>query len=249
MSRTVDRTQSTEMRGAGNGSSKRSFAPEFREDAVTTVLDSSWPIAQIARELNIGEGTLENWVNTYRRAHEDEPTFDVTDRARFCEVERRLREVKMENEFLKKGRLVLRPGSPASEKHEFIDTTLTDADCVYPIHLMCVWLEVSRSGFYDWRSRPESATARRWAELTLLIAHEFDDSDQTYGYRRVHAALNRHGVQVGVELVRHLMRDLGPYPCLPRPRRLFLHRPQDRARPPHGVPDPRSRHTRHCQLH
>jgi len=50
-----------------------------------------------------------------------------------------------------------------SEKYEFDETMLTDSDCQYPIHLMCVWLAVSRSGFYDWRGRPRSATARRRA--------------------------------------------------------------------------------------
>jgi len=63
----------------------RTFSPEFREDAAKLVIDSSRPIAQVARELGIGEATL-----------------DGSDRARLREVERQLREVKMENEFLKK---------------------------------------------------------------------------------------------------------------------------------------------------
>lgn len=80
---------------------KRSFSPEFREDAVKMVIDSSGPIAQVARELNIGEGTLGNWVGTYRREHaREEPPLDVSDRARLREVERELCEVRMENEFL-----------------------------------------------------------------------------------------------------------------------------------------------------
>ena len=82
---------------------RRTFSPEFREDAVKLVSDSSRPIAQVARELGIGEATLGNWVNRYRRDHAGEgPPLDVSDRARLREVERRLREVKMENEFLKK---------------------------------------------------------------------------------------------------------------------------------------------------
>ena len=84
--------------------SKRAFSPEFREDAVKLVIDSSRPIAQVARELGIGEATLGNWVNKYRRDHAgEEAPLDVSDRARLREVERQLREVRMENEFLKKG--------------------------------------------------------------------------------------------------------------------------------------------------
>ncbi len=86
-----------------------------------------------------------------------------------------------------------------SEKYEFVETMLTDSDCQYPIRLMCLWLAVSRSGFYDWRGRPQSATARRRNELKVLIAAEFADSDEASGYRRVHAALARRGFVVGKE--------------------------------------------------
>lgn len=82
---------------------KRSFSPEFRDDAVKLAIESSRPIAQVARELGIGEGTLGSWVNKYRRDHAgEEPPLGVSDRARLREVERQLREVKLENEFLKR---------------------------------------------------------------------------------------------------------------------------------------------------
>lgn len=106
-----------------------------------------------------------------------------------------------------------------SEKYEFVETMLTETNNQYPIHLMCLWLAVSRSGFYDWRGRPQSATARRRAELKVLIVEEFADSDEASGYRRVHAALARQGVVVGKDLVRFLMRELGLVPCQPRPWR------------------------------
>jgi hypothetical protein len=48
---------------------------------------------------------------------------------------------------------------------------------------MCGWLEVSRSGFYEWRDRPLSATAERREELQLYIVRSFEQSDGTYGYR------------------------------------------------------------------
>jgi len=40
-----------------------------------------------------------------------------------------------------------------SEKYEFIETMLTSPQkYLYPVTLMCLWLSISRSGFYDWRS-------------------------------------------------------------------------------------------------
>ena len=79
------------------------YSPEYREEAVKMVIDTSQPIVQVARELGINEGTLGNWVSKYRREHaDDDPALDVSERARLREAERQLREVKMENEFLKK---------------------------------------------------------------------------------------------------------------------------------------------------
>jgi len=47
--------------------------------------------------------TLGNWVSVYRRDHGgEEPGLDVGERTRLRELERKYREVKLENEFLKK---------------------------------------------------------------------------------------------------------------------------------------------------
>lgn len=81
----------------------RKFSSEFRDDAVRLVIEASRPIAQVARELGINEGTLGNWVTQYRAEHAgDEPPLTVSERARLNEAERLLRELRMENEFLKK---------------------------------------------------------------------------------------------------------------------------------------------------
>jgi transposase InsO family protein len=87
---------------------------------------------------------------------------------------------------------------------------------------MCGWLGVSKSGYYEWRSRPESATAQRRELLKIKIRALFEANEETYGYRRLHAALVRGGEQVSGELVRQLMRVLGLVPCQPRPWRRSL---------------------------
>ena len=99
---------------------------------------------------------------------------------------------------------------------------------------MCRWLEVSRSGFYEWRDGPESATAGRRGILALCVQKSFEDSDGTYGYRRVHADLVAWGVRAGPELVRPVMRELGLEACQPRPWRFSLTEGDGRE---HGIPD------------
>jgi putative transposase len=99
---------------------------------------------------------------------------------------------------------------------------------------MCSWLEVSRSGFYDWKTRPESATVKRRELLKIKIKVLFDLNNEEYGYRRMHRALVRGGEQCSDELVRQLMRELGLVPCQPKPYRRSLTE-QDGAAGP--VPD------------
>src|SRR5258708_5297365 len=82
---------------------------------------------------------------------------------------------------------------------------------------MCRWMEVSRSGFYDWRNAPESATVKRRGILALYVEKSFDDSDGTYGYRRGPADPAARG---------------GPAGPAPGPPGL----PPPRSRPPPALP-------------
>ncbi len=118
---------------------------------------------------------------------------------------------------------VLRKGSPVASKYEFIETMRLDtAEYVFSVEFMCERLDVSKSGYYDWRRRPHSATVRRREKLKLLVTKAFAMSDSTYGYRRIHAQVARWGHTAGLELVRQLMRELGLMPCQPRPKRFGL---------------------------
>ena len=63
----------------------------------------------------------------------------------------------------------------------------------YPVARMCEWLDVSRAGYYQWVTRPASATARRRATLATLIERIFNASGGTYGARRVTADLRTSG--------------------------------------------------------
>jgi len=102
-----------------------------------------------------------------------------------------------------------------SEKFAFIDAEKAQ----YAVVKMCAWLNVSTSGYYEWVDRPPSTTARRREHLSALVQAIFEESDATYGYRRIHAALVRQGDECGSELVRDIMRELDLVPCQPRPWR------------------------------
>ena len=102
-----------------------------------------------------------------------------------------------------------------SDKYAFIDAEYAAA-AAPTIARMCRWLQVSRSGYYEWLHRPASPTAQRRERLKIQIRALFDASDGSYGYRRLHQVLVRGGERVGPELVRELMRELGLVACQPR---------------------------------
>jgi transposase len=82
---------------------RRNYSPEFKEEAVRAVIESSRPVAQVAKELGIHEATLGSWVNAYRREHVgDEPPLTVSERARLREQEAELRELRQKVLFLEK---------------------------------------------------------------------------------------------------------------------------------------------------
>ena len=82
---------------------RRKFSPEFKDEAVKMVIQSSRAVAEVAREIQVNEGTLGNWVNKYRVDHAgEEPPLSISDRVRLRELERENRELKMKSEFLGK---------------------------------------------------------------------------------------------------------------------------------------------------
>ena len=48
---------------------RRRFDPDFRAGAVRIVKESGKPIAQVARDLGINEGTLANWLARDRQVN------------------------------------------------------------------------------------------------------------------------------------------------------------------------------------
>jgi transposase len=69
---------------------------------VAGMLVARWS-RRVARELQVNEQTLRNWVNDYRKAHAaDEPPLTVSERARLRQLEKEVRELRLEKEFLGK---------------------------------------------------------------------------------------------------------------------------------------------------
>ena len=82
----------------------------------------------------------------------------------------------------------------------------------FPVGAACEAVEVSRSGFYDWKTRQAAPPTQRQlgeAALVALIRDIFDASDGNYGVPRIYKALRKAGLKVNKKRVERLMRRHG----------------------------------------
>lgn len=79
------------------------YSQEFKDEICREIINRSRPIAAVAKEHGLVEQTVGNWVRKYKEAHAgEEPELTLSERARLRELEREVRELRQENEFLGK---------------------------------------------------------------------------------------------------------------------------------------------------
>ena len=86
----------------------------------------------------------------------------------------------------------------------------------WPVRLLCDALEVSASGYYAWRGRPESARVSVNRGLLADVRRIHEQHRRRYGAPRIHAALRAEGRSVSRGRIERLMRRHGIRAATPR---------------------------------
>ena len=81
---------------------RKKYDTEFREGAVRIVEETRKPIAQVARDLGVNEGTLGNWVNQARAAREGRGELAKDDYEELKRLRAGVAELRMERDVLKR---------------------------------------------------------------------------------------------------------------------------------------------------
>lgn len=92
-------------------------------------------------------------------------------------------------------------------KYAFIKTVKAE----FSICHLCRFLQVSRSGFYDWLGRPESRMLRRHRDLEGEIKRIHDQNNQSYGVVKCWKALKNKGLVCGRDQVARIRRKNNIY--------------------------------------
>ena len=81
----------------------RKFDQDFQQGAVRLVFETGKPIAQVARELGINEGTLGNWcAHERRRRDEGNAALSESERAELERLRKENVELRMQRDVLKR---------------------------------------------------------------------------------------------------------------------------------------------------
>jgi transposase len=83
---------------------RRSFTPEYKAEAVRLVREGSKGLAQVAKELDLADSVLRNWVNeaTGGEGKRLEQTLTTEEREELVRLRKENRQLQMERDFLKK---------------------------------------------------------------------------------------------------------------------------------------------------
>ena len=81
---------------------RKKYDREFREGAVRIVYETKKPIAAVARDLGVNEGTLGNWVARDREARAGTDGLSAGDVAELRRLRAENAELRMERDVLKR---------------------------------------------------------------------------------------------------------------------------------------------------
>jgi len=184
---------------------RRSFTPEFKQEAASLVLDQGYTIAQASTSLGVGESALRRWVQQLTDEREGitpKGKALTAEQRRIQELEARCKRLEQEKDILKKGYRSLDVGR--HESYALIDQLSEQM----PVEMVCNAFDISRSSYYEYRQRRKHIDVERLV-LKAQVNRLFTKSRSSAGSRTIKGLLSEEGIVVGRFKVRRLMSELG----------------------------------------
>ncbi|MEJ5898391.1 IS3 family transposase [Aquabacterium sp. G14] len=190
------------------------YTLEYKLEAVRQV-KAGQSGAVVAKVLGIPSSNVSNWVRLDAKGQlggvvpSQKAPVVTAEQMELARLRAEVARLKMERDIAKKGRSVLCAGCAA--KYAWVRQMSGKA---WPVSLMCEVLEVSTSGYFNWK-RGQDAPGHgpsRFQSDEALLAHMraiHAEIKGEYGWPRMHKELLARGIRVGKERVRVLMQRHG----------------------------------------
>ncbi|WP_294163881.1 IS3 family transposase [uncultured Senegalimassilia sp.] len=177
-------------------------ADELRRETVDCMISAGRPITQCCSELGLNPRTVGKRVQDRRRELAGEPDRKAGDRE-LREARKRIRELEMENAFLKKSAAFFAKEQGVAARYR----PMLAERAEHPIRMMARILGVSRSRFCSWLAGgcPEDD----WSAEREAVRRVRLKPDRRFGFRFVKCFLPAEFSGLSLYRVRNLMRELG----------------------------------------
>ena len=89
---------------------RRSFDPQFRLESAQLVVDQGYSLRAACESMGVGRTTMENWVRQLRKERKGvtpKASALTPDQRKIQELEKKIRQIEMEKEILKKATALL----------------------------------------------------------------------------------------------------------------------------------------------
>ncbi|WP_157420055.1 IS3 family transposase [Oceanisphaera avium] len=195
---------------------KRNFTPEFRLEAAQLVIDQNYTVRQAAEAMSVGYSTMDTWARQLRKERNGETskaTPMTPDQLRIRELEKRIREIEMEKDILKKGYRSLDVRLP--EQFSLIEKLKTS----YPVSKLCQVFGVHRSSFKYWQQRSQKPVCAKHIEEIAKVKELFRESGKSAGARSIAQMATTQAVPLSRYRAGRLMKKLGLVSCQIREHR------------------------------
>ncbi|WP_338929460.1 IS3 family transposase [Ralstonia pseudosolanacearum] len=184
---------------------RRSFSPEFKQQAACLVLDQCYSHIEASRSVGVAESVLRRWVQQLQMERQGITPRGLAmtpDQQRIQELEARIERLEREKAILKKGYRALDVGRHRT--YEVIDRVCQTES----VELVCGVCDVLRSCLYAHRERARRVDVERMA-LRSRVPELFVESRSSAGSRSIMGMMREEGTVIGRFKVSRLMEELG----------------------------------------
>jgi len=181
------------------------YTQEFKEEAVSLVVDGRLTVAEASRRLSVPQQTLSNWIKKYRKGGQVTSRRSVTDlEADVSRLRKELTEARLEKEILKKVMAYLAKG-PRDARDDRCAAARTGVPC----RPMGRVLDVSKSGYYGWKNRKPCARRQEDERIKVAIKAAHERGRGTYGPETIQDELAEvERMEVGLNRIKRLRRQM-----------------------------------------